>query len=91
MSNLQDRLRWARAEAGKTLSELSAESGVAIGTIGDLVTGRTVRPSAETLHALARALGVSPAWLLSGADPRSLLDDHAAAGEAETADAPRAA
>jgi len=56
-------LRIARAEAGMTLEELGAASGVAFSTISKIERGVT-KPQAATLHKLAQALRVNVADLL---------------------------
>ena len=40
-------------------AELAQRSGVSIGTIGNLLNGRTIKPHTKTTHALARAFGVA--------------------------------
>ncbi len=48
-----------RAERNLSQAELAELCGLDISTIGDLETGRTTRPSAKTIGALARGLGMS--------------------------------
>ena len=63
------RLKTAREKAGLSQSELAAQCGLTIRSISAYETGRA-NPRGVTLHKLAAALGVSPAWLLSQDDRR---------------------
>jgi transcriptional regulator with XRE-family HTH domain len=59
------RLKHLRSDHGITRRRLANAIGVSIPTLWGWETGRT-RPRAENLVALARALGVSPAYLSAG-------------------------
>lgn len=61
---LAERLKKARQQAKKTPNALSVAAGVASGVVSD-VEGRNV-PRLDTAEKLARALGLSPAWLAYG-------------------------
>lgn len=52
-------LRDARLEAGLTQSELAGKAGVSVGAVRDLEQGRSSRPQARSVQALADALGLS--------------------------------
>ena len=68
MHDIGQRLRDARTRAVLSQEQLGEAAGVSPITISRLETGRagnaTPRPS--TVQALARALGVSPQWLMFG-------------------------
>lgn len=60
-----DRIRRYRNDRNLNLSQLAAESGVSKGYLWNLENNATKRrPSAETLYAIAKALGVTIADLL---------------------------
>lgn len=63
MADIKDRLKEALENKGMTASELSARSGIAKGSISKYLKG-TVVPKQSAIGEMARALGVSPAWLL---------------------------
>lgn len=46
-----------RKDAGMTLDELSAESGVPRGTLNKIISGDTKSPTLDTMRAIAKALG----------------------------------
>ena len=46
-----------RRQAGLTIDELAAKSGVPKGTINKIIAGVTKAPTLDTMKALARALG----------------------------------
>ena len=48
-----------KKEKGLTIEELSAKSGVPIGTLNKILSGQTKDPKLETLKALTRVLGCS--------------------------------
>ncbi len=49
------------------LREAAAHAGLPYGTVRDLYLGPSLRPSAETLHAMATAYGLSLDWFLNEA------------------------
>lgn len=57
--------RLTAARGAMTQRELGRRSGIAAATISRYETAE-VTPSAAALHALGDALGVDPAWLLTG-------------------------
>jgi transcriptional regulator with XRE-family HTH domain len=65
MARLLTSLAKARVDAGLTIDELSAKAGVSAGTIMRIESGITKRPQLLTLKALADALGVTLAYLLT--------------------------
>lgn len=69
-STLSGRLAFAR-EAAAELSarELSALAGLSNAVVTRLVRENRPRPSAFTVSALARVLGVEVAWLVDGSQP----------------------
>jgi DNA-binding SARP family transcriptional activator/tetratricopeptide (TPR) repeat protein/DNA-binding XRE family transcriptional regulator len=52
-------LKDARRRAGLTQSELAGKAGVSLGTVRDLEQGRSSRPQARSMQALADALGLA--------------------------------
>ncbi len=84
VSTLGERIGVARDRAGLTEGELAARLAVQRRTI-DAWEGDGAEPRANMLTMLAGVLGVSPAWLLSGAgdgvsapeDAEAILDDRA--------------
>lgn len=60
------RLRQAKAASGFTNSELSAQSGVSLGTVNKILSGDTLEPKLPAMMAIASALNVSIDWLIYG-------------------------
>lgn len=65
METFADRLRWARERAGYTQRALADEIDVA-NQVSRWEQGTTASPRPENLLPLARVLGVSLPWLVSG-------------------------
>jgi transcriptional regulator with XRE-family HTH domain len=66
MLKVDSLLRALRNSAGLTQSELASRAGIGQGYLSEIETvGSEKSPSAETLIALAKALGVEPDWLLA--------------------------
>lgn len=63
------RLLEARQAADLTLRALGQKANVGHTTISDIEKGHHM-PAADTIEALAQALGVSPCWLAYGIGPR---------------------
>ena len=63
MTEIKDRLRKALDDRGMSASELANRSGLNKGAISRYLHG-TVIPKQSAVGIMARALGVSPAWLL---------------------------
>lgn len=57
-------VRRLRSERGLSLGAVAGRAGLAKQTLANLESGRG-NPTMETLFAVARALGVGPAWLLA--------------------------
>ena len=69
-STLSDRLGRARsAVAGLSARELSSLAGLSNAVVTRLENENRSRPAAQTVGALARALGVELQWLLDGTGP----------------------
>ena len=64
---IRDRIKKGMEFRGMTASELAQKSGVNKSLISKYLKG-TVEPKQSTIYALARALRVSPAWLLGYED-----------------------
>lgn len=71
IAKLRDRLRECRAAAGFTQAELAGAAMLSTREIERLEAGRLSNPGIKTVWALAKAVGVSPAYLL-GLDALSL-------------------
>jgi len=63
-STMGERLAWARNQQGMILQQVSERSGLAIGYISQLEKGAKVNPTIDALNRLAKALGVSLAFIL---------------------------
>ena len=63
MADIKDRIMEVLQAKGMTASELAAKSGIGKGSISKYLKG-TVVPKQSAIGTMARALGVSPAWLL---------------------------
>lgn len=68
-------LRHLKSTEGTTQQELADRLGVAQSTIAGWLHGRREPESLQQFEALARAIGVHPAWLLYGVDESA--EDHA--------------
>lgn len=62
------RLKQAKAASGFTNSELSARSGVSLGTLNKILSGDTLEPKLPAMMAVASALDISIDWLIYGAN-----------------------
>lgn len=76
-SSMGERLAWARNQQGMILQQVSEKSGLAVGYISQLEKGAKVNPTIDALGRLARALGVSVAFIL-GEVHAPPYDDRAA-------------
>jgi len=65
------RLQAARTERGLKMRAVDERAGISPGTVRSLEAG--TMPSLDTLELIAKALGVSPAWLAYGEGPRELV------------------
>jgi transcriptional regulator with XRE-family HTH domain len=75
---LAGRLAAARRRAGLSREQLAVESGLSWSAITQIETGRRANPRADTLGALAAALGVTVEYLLGTSAPAGPLLDHQA-------------
>lgn len=62
--SMGERLAWARNQQGMILQQVSDKSGLAIGYISQLEKGAKANPTIDALNRLAKALGVSVAFIL---------------------------
>lgn len=69
-ATVSQRAKAARCLLGLSQREVDRRAEVAEGTIRSVETG--TMPTLDTLEQLAKALGVSPAWLAFGEGPREL-------------------
>lgn len=63
-------------EIGITTEELSAKSGVPIGTLNKILAGQTADPKFETLKALCKALGIKLSDLEDDYEPETIAAHH---------------
>jgi len=66
MSNLAERLRHLRENAGLSAKALDVLADLTPGHTTLIETGRRADPSASTVEALASVLGVTLDWLVTG-------------------------
>lgn len=64
--HLGKRIREVRASRGWTLDQLAKEAGLTKGFLSQVENGKAPTPSGRVLLAIARALGASVDWLLTG-------------------------
>ncbi len=64
--SLAERVALVQALSGLDKANLSRLAGLTPSHVGMLISGHVKRPAATTLGALARVLGVSFEWLVSG-------------------------
>ena len=67
MVEIKDRLKEALYIRGMTAAELARQSGLDKGSISNYLKGKFI-PKQNAIASMARALGVSPAWLM-GSSP----------------------
>lgn len=68
VNTLAERLKSARDALGLSQEQVALRAGVSQGTIGNIESGTRKRP--RELLAIAKAVKVSPDWLLKGVGPR---------------------
>lgn len=66
MKTVAERVKWARERRGLTQAELDEISGLTIGHTGSIERGTRENPSSITIAKLARALRITPQWLMFG-------------------------
>ena len=69
-----DRVREARKEAGLTQAALARAAKVTRSAVSQIESGLIKKLSAENLFPYAKALGVSPLWLMTGQQPKRPID-----------------
>jgi len=62
------RIKSRRIEFGINQTELAAKLGMEQSSLSELENGESVMPNSEHLLKLARILGVSQSWILTGKD-----------------------
>lgn len=77
MANTGERIKSARKACGMTQAELAEKIGVKFSAIHKYESGLVVNLKRDTIAALAKALDVSPAWLMC-------MDDAPAAPRTNT-------
>ena len=85
-SSMGERLAWARNQQELILQQVSERANLAIGYISQLEKGAKVNPTIDALNRLAKALGVSVAFILGEvqAPPYSDVDSMLIGGQAWT-------
>lgn len=68
-STFAERLKKTRELRGFKTRELSRISGLYLGAVGDIESGKVAKVSLEAGGALAESLGVSKVWLCWGEGP----------------------
>lgn len=74
-TSLAARLREARTAHRLSLREVGRRAGSSGSQVQQTEQGRTI-PTLSTVEQLARALGISPAWLAFGLGPMTLPNPH---------------
>ena len=64
-----ERVRWCAENRAESARQLSLKAGLSAGTVQKILERGGHRVSSDTLHAIARAAGVSPTWLATGEGP----------------------
>lgn len=80
MNTIGSRIRRVRKEKKLTQAQLASMVGISQSTLAELESGESKMPSSETLMGLAKQLGISQAWIMTGKDGEieALSDeDHA--------------
>lgn len=70
----KERLKELRTNKGWTITELSKKSGLSVGMIGSLETGKR-NASKKTIKILSDLFGVTEEWLETGEDRSSIIKD----------------
>ena len=63
MVEIRDRIKEALKDRDMTAAELAKKSGIGKGSISKYINGLVI-PKQSAIGSMARALGVSPAWLM---------------------------
>jgi transcriptional regulator with XRE-family HTH domain len=66
MNTIAERIAWARLKSGLACSSLDEMAGLSVGHVAKIESGARGAPSAETVSAIAKALGVPVGWLIDG-------------------------
>jgi transcriptional regulator with XRE-family HTH domain len=66
MKTVGERVRWAREQRGLTQAELDEIADLTCGHTGSIERGNRENPAAQTVTKLARALRITPQWLMFG-------------------------
>lgn len=74
MPRMRQRIAQARASRKMSLQEVAQASGFTKSHVWELENGRSRNPTVRAVWSLARALAVSPAWLLGLDERQSALD-----------------
>ena len=73
MDQIKDRLNQAMKENSLTMSDLARATGLNRSTISRYLSG-TIEPKRDALGAMAKALHVSPSWLMGDTIPDYIVD-----------------
>ncbi len=66
MNTFAERLKWAREKQHIPCTTLDEKAGLSTGHVALIESGVREHPSTETASKIAKALGVSVAWLIDG-------------------------
>ena len=75
MSEISDRLQRLVDESGKSYSELEKETGIPRSALHNYLHGKTGKIPLDRLKALAKALHVTPEYILGWIDDAKDMDD----------------
>lgn len=78
LSGIAERVRAARSRVGFSREELAVRAGISWSAIAQVESGRRTNLRPKTLAALARALGVTIDYLVSGQKPAGAMLEHRA-------------
>jgi len=73
-----ERLATLMSQRGLSEGELGRRSGVSQPTIHRIVTGESKNPRQDNVEAIAKAIGVSSAWLWNGGDTETVGNEYPA-------------
>lgn len=79
-----DKLKYLKKQSGKTIDQISAESGISKGTVNKIFAGQTKDPQYTTLKAIVNCLGFTVDDLDENDPPSQDVPDLGGSVEMET-------
>lgn len=79
-----DKLKFLKKQSGKTIDQISAESGISKGTVNKIFAGQTKDPQYTTLKAIVNCLGFTVDDLDENDPPSQDVPDLGGSVEMET-------